>query len=129
MIADYAATHRRAIAIEDPGTSGRRPRTASVSVSTRVLTIESSAFLRRPFVLIRPPFCVDTNTTEVLYSTVTSNELKRWLEKQGCSFASGKGGHLIVRLRNKKTVLPMHGKGHELPTGTVKGIKKALGLR
>jgi mRNA interferase HicA len=60
---------------------------------------------------------------------VTSSELKRWLEKQGCSFASGKGGHLLVRLNNRKTVLPMHGKSHDLPTGTVNGIKKDLGLK
>jgi mRNA interferase HicA len=57
---------------------------------------------------------------------VTGNELKRWLEK---SFSSGKGGHLLVRLGNRKSVLPMHGKSHELPTGTVNGIKKALGLK
>jgi len=72
---------------------------------------------------------IGSNTTQVLYSVVTSNELKRWLEKRGCSFSSGKGGHLLVRLGNKKSVLPMHGKGHELPTGTVNGIKKALGLK
>lgn len=60
---------------------------------------------------------------------MTSSELKRWLEKQGCSFASGKGGHLMVRLGNRKTVLPMHGKSHDLPAGTVNGIKKALGLK
>jgi len=60
---------------------------------------------------------------------LTSGELKRWLEKQGASFTPGKGGHLIVRLAGKKTVLPMQGKSHELPTGTVNGIKKALGLK
>jgi mRNA interferase HicA len=60
---------------------------------------------------------------------VTSNELKRWLEKQGCSFLPGKGSHLLVRRGAKKTVLPMHGKNHELPIGTVNAIKKALGLK
>jgi mRNA interferase HicA len=60
---------------------------------------------------------------------VISSELKRWLARHGGTFASGKGGHLLVRLNNKKTVLPMHGKSHELPTGTVNGIKKALGLK
>jgi mRNA interferase HicA len=58
-----------------------------------------------------------------------SGELKRWLERQGCSFAPGKGGHLIVRLAGRKSVLPMHGKNRDLPTGTVNGIKKALGLK
>ena len=65
----------------------------------------------------------------MLCSTMTSAELKRWLERQGCGFESGKGGHLVVRLGNRKTVLPMHGKNHELPKGTVIGIKKALGLK
>jgi mRNA interferase HicA len=60
---------------------------------------------------------------------VTSGELKRWLEKQGCSFSPGRGGHLLVRLGDKKTVLPMPGKNHEMPNGTVLGIKKALDLK
>jgi mRNA interferase HicA len=60
---------------------------------------------------------------------VTSSELKRWLERRGCSFVPGKGGHLLVRLGGKMSVLPMHGKNHELPTGTVNGIKKSLGLK
>jgi mRNA interferase HicA len=69
------------------------------------------------------------NTTQVLCFAFTSNELKRWLEKTGCSFAPGKRGHLLVRRGNKKTVLPMHGKNHELATGTVNGIKKSLELK
>lgn len=60
---------------------------------------------------------------------VTSAEPKRCLEKQGCTLEPGKGGHLIVRFRGKLSVLPMHGKGHDLPAGTVNGIKKALGLK
>lgn len=55
--------------------------------------------------------------------------MKRWLEKQGCVGFPGKGGHLIVRLGDKKTVLPMHGKSHELKTGTMNGILKSLGLK
>lgn len=59
---------------------------------------------------------------------MTSQELKRWLAKQGCTFESGRGGHLTVRLGDKVTTLPMHGKGKDLGTGLVKAIKKALGL-
>jgi mRNA interferase HicA len=59
---------------------------------------------------------------------VTPSEFKRWLRKQGCSFSPGKGGHLIVRLGERVSVLPMHGSGHDLPTGTVQAIKKQLGL-
>lgn len=62
---------------------------------------------------------------------MNSKELKRWLEKQGCAFEAKKGGssHLIVKLGDKKSELPMHGHGRELKKGTVEGIKKQLGLK
>ena len=60
---------------------------------------------------------------------VTSSEFKRWLEKQGCSFESGKGGHLKVRLGKRFSVLPMHGTGKEIGKGLETRIKKDLGLR
>src|SRR5262249_23690494 len=44
--------------------------------------------------------------------------------KQGCTFEPGHGGHLIVRLGTKMSVLPMHGKQKELGTGLVNSIKK-----
>jgi mRNA interferase HicA len=70
-------------------------------------------------------------TTDALYSVraMTSQEFKRWLTKQGCTFEAGHGGHLIVRLGTRMSVLPMHGKGKELGTGLVQRIKKDLGLR
>jgi mRNA interferase HicA len=60
---------------------------------------------------------------------VTSAEFKRWLEKQGCSFSSGKGGHIHVRLGEKRSVLPMHGSGKEIGKGLEDRIKKDLGLK
>ena len=60
---------------------------------------------------------------------MTSAELKRWLEKQGCSFISGKGGHLHVHLGEKLSVLPMHGKNKEIGKGLENRIKKDLGLK
>jgi mRNA interferase HicA len=60
---------------------------------------------------------------------VTSQEFKRWLAKQGCTFEPGRGGHLTVRHGDKVASLPMHGKGKELGTGLVNAIKKQLGLR
>ena len=60
---------------------------------------------------------------------MTSNQFKRLLAAQGCTFESGKGGHLIVRFGDRKSVLPMHGSGKELGTGLVNKIKKDLGLR
>ena len=59
---------------------------------------------------------------------MTSTQLRRWLARQGCRFEPGKGGHLIVRLGTRKSVLPMHGKNKELGTGLVQKIKKDLGL-
>jgi mRNA interferase HicA len=69
--------------------------------------------------------CVDY-ATDVLqaYRGLTSQELKRWLTEQGCTFEAGRGGHLIIRLGDKITDLPMHGKKKDLPTGTVNAIKK-----
>ena len=61
--------------------------------------------------------------------SVTSQQFKRWLQKQGCLFEPGHGGHLIVRLDERRSVLPMHGKGKELGTGLVNKIKKDLGLK
>jgi mRNA interferase HicA len=60
---------------------------------------------------------------------VTSAQFKRWLARQGCTFESGKGGHLIVRRGEFKSVLPMHGSKRELGSGLVKAIKKQLGLQ
>jgi len=59
---------------------------------------------------------------------VTSAELKRWLEKQGCTFGTQSGSHLKVYLGNRQTVIPMH-PAKEMKSGTVRGIKKALGLK
>jgi mRNA interferase HicA len=59
---------------------------------------------------------------------MTSAELKRWLEGQGCSFDPGKGSHLKVRLGERSSVLPMHAK-KELGKGLVSAIKKQLGLK
>ena len=60
---------------------------------------------------------------------MTSHELKRWLQKQGCSFEPGRGGHLTVRRGDKVSSLPMHGNKRDVPTGTVNAILKALGLK
>ena len=64
-------------------------------------------------------------------SLMNSKELKRWLADKGCTFETkkGGGGHLIVKLGDNKTDLPMHGHGKELGTGLVNSIKKTLGLK
>jgi mRNA interferase HicA len=60
---------------------------------------------------------------------LTSQQLRRWLQKNGCSFESGHGGHVIVRRDTRISVLPMHGNHKELGTGLVQKIKKDLGLK
>jgi mRNA interferase HicA len=60
---------------------------------------------------------------------MNSGEFKRYLEKQGCSFEPGKGGHLKVRLGKRSTVLPMHGGGKEIGKGLEHRIKKDLGIK
>ena len=61
---------------------------------------------------------------------MTSNQLRRWLRSQGCSFEQHRGGsgHLTVRLGDKTSQLPMHGSRKELGTRLVAKIKKDLGL-
>ncbi len=62
---------------------------------------------------------------------MNSNQFKQWLKKQGCTFATKKkgSGHLIIRLGNKKSELPMHGGSKQLGTGLINKIKKDLGLK
>jgi len=60
---------------------------------------------------------------------MTSGEMRRWLDKNGCTFEPAKGGHVIVRRAGKRSVLPMHGSRHELPKSLVYNIKKQLGLK
>ncbi len=62
-------------------------------------------------------------------SSVTSQELKRWLAGQGCTFGTQTGSHLKVYLGANQTVLPMHGKNQDLGLGLVNSIKKSLGLK
>jgi mRNA interferase HicA len=61
---------------------------------------------------------------------VTASEFRRWLAKQGCMFESHKGGsgHITVVRGDRRSQLPMHGKGKELGTGLINKVKKDLGL-
>jgi predicted RNA binding protein YcfA (HicA-like mRNA interferase family) len=58
---------------------------------------------------------------------VSSEELKRWLKKQGCKFGKQEGSHLKVYHAGKFTILPMHGK-KEIKPGTLKAILRDLDL-
>jgi mRNA interferase HicA len=59
---------------------------------------------------------------------VGSEELNRWLKKQGCTFGMQEGSHLKVYRGDRFTVIPMHGK-KELKPGTLRAILRDLGLR
>jgi mRNA interferase HicA len=59
--------------------------------------------------------------------SVTANELKRWLAKQGCSFEEGKNHTKVTRGR-RFSFMPRHPK-KEIKLGTVRSILKALDLR
>lgn len=60
---------------------------------------------------------------------MNSDQFRRKLAKLGCTFEPGKGGHLIVRLGDKVSVLPQHGGSKQLGTGLMKAIEKQLGLK
>jgi len=59
---------------------------------------------------------------------MNSNQFKKWLAQQGCTFQPGKGGHLKVFLNGKQTVLPMHG-SKEIGKGLEHAIKRDLDLK
>jgi mRNA interferase HicA len=62
---------------------------------------------------------------------MNAQELKRLLAGKGCTFETKKGGsgHLVVKLGDKRTELPMHGSRKQLGTGLVNRILKDLGLK
>lgn len=62
---------------------------------------------------------------------MNAQELKRFLAKHGCTFEpkSGGSGHLVVRLGERRSEIPMHGSRKELGTGLVNRIMKDLGLK
>lgn len=59
---------------------------------------------------------------------MNSDQFRRYLAKQGCSFEAGKGGHLVVRRGDRMSVLPLHGGSKQLKKGLMFGIKKQLGI-
>lgn len=61
---------------------------------------------------------------------MNSNQFKIWLRKQACTLETKRGTeHLIIRLGDRKSELPMHGGNKELGKGLVAKIKKDLGLK
>ena len=75
--------------------------------------------------------CVVCNKSVVYALLMNSNQFKRWLSKQGCSFESQKtgSGHLTVIKGKRRSQLPMHGGKKQLGLGLIKKIKKDLGVK
>ncbi len=59
---------------------------------------------------------------------MNSDQFRRYLKKQGCTFEPGKGGHLIVRRNGRMSVLPQHGGRKQLGTGLMRKIRKDLDI-
>ena len=58
---------------------------------------------------------------------MNSNQFRRYLAKQGCTFEEGKR-HTLVRRGERMAALPRHGGAKQLGTGLINAIKKALEL-
>jgi mRNA interferase HicA len=61
--------------------------------------------------------------------SVNSDQARRFLARQGCTFESGKGGHLLVRRGERTSTLPQHGGRKQLGKGLWSKILKDLGLK
>ena len=59
---------------------------------------------------------------------MNSDQFRRWLAKQGCTFEPGRGGHLTAKRGDLKATLPQHGGQKQLKTGLMRGIRKQLGI-
>jgi mRNA interferase HicA len=59
---------------------------------------------------------------------MNSSQAKRYLARKGATFATGKGGHLIVTLNGRRSVLPQHGGSKEIGKGLWLAILKQLGI-
>lgn len=60
---------------------------------------------------------------------MNSRQAKRFLASKGATFEPGKGGHLIVHLNGKRSVLPQHGQGREIGKGLWRAILKQLEIK
>ena len=72
---------------------------------------------------------VDLRQDNTYVAFMNSGQAKRYLAKKGATFAPGKGGHLIVTLNGKRSVLPQHGGSKELGKGLWLAILKQLDIK
>jgi mRNA interferase HicA len=60
---------------------------------------------------------------------VNASQAKRFLAKRGATFEPGKGGHLIVTLNGRRSILPQHGGQKEIGKGLWLAILKQLDVK
>jgi len=70
---------------------------------------------------------IDSVSTNDYHGDVTASELKRKLERLGCTFTQGTK-HLVVHYKGNRTLMPRH-PSQEIKTGTYHGILKKLGIK
>ncbi len=73
--------------------------------------------------------CVAHTTTLLYEPIVNSDQARRFLARNGCTFEPGKGGHLLVRRADRSSILPQHGGRKQLGIGLWLKILKDLGLK
>ncbi|MBM3957423.1 MAG: type II toxin-antitoxin system HicA family toxin [Gemmatimonadetes bacterium] len=60
---------------------------------------------------------------------MNSAQLRAWLRRRGCTFERKRGtGHMVVRLGDRKSVMPTHGGSQQLGTGLIRKIMRDLGI-
>jgi mRNA interferase HicA len=70
--------------------------------------------------------------TQLWYTLeMNAQELRRYLAKRGCTFATHRGasGHITVRRGDKTSQIPIRGQRKDLGKGLVAKILKDLGLK
>jgi mRNA interferase HicA len=60
--------------------------------------------------------------------SLNSSQAESYLSRMGATFSPGKGGHLIVTLNGKRSILPQHGGSKEIGKGLWLAILKQLGI-
>jgi mRNA interferase HicA len=64
-----------------------------------------------------------------MLSRMNGAQARRYLARRGAKFSPGKGGHLIVELNGRRSVLPQHGGSKELGKGLWLAILKQLDIK
>jgi mRNA interferase HicA len=71
---------------------------------------------------------VDLDPRDAYIAFMNSSQAKRFLAKRGATFSAGKGGHLIVTLKGRRSVLPQHGGSKEIGKGLWQAILEQLDI-